>query len=85
MGKQKLLEQQTLSTDRAEAGKKAARERMNVRDQLLVQITGFIDQISDAADKADVELRRKHEGKVALRQQTLQRAIDLLRAAGNCP
>ena len=77
VGKQKLLEQLTLSTDRAETGKTAARERMNVRDQLLIQLTGFIDQVSEAADKADMELRSLHERRVELRQQALQKAIDL--------
>ena len=77
VGKQKLLEQQTLLADRVTNGKKAARERMNVRDQLLVQITSFIDQLAGAADAADGELARAHDDRAAQRKQTLQKAIEL--------
>ena len=77
VGKQRLLEQQTLLADRITNGKKAARERMNVRDQLMVQITAFIDQLAAAADAADGELTTTHDLMSSQRKETLQRAIEL--------
>ena len=77
VGKQKLLEQQTLLDDRVASGKKAAQERMNVRDQLLVQLTAFIDQLSEATDAADSQLAAAHDAKTQARKETLQKALEL--------
>ena len=77
VGRDLLLEQLTLDDDRAAVGKKTAQERMNVRDQLMLQMTAFIDQLSAVADQTDGLLEALHKEKAALRQRTLQKAIDL--------
>ena len=77
VGKQKLLEQQTLLADRVAKGKKAAQERMNVRDQLLAQLTSFLDQLSEATDAADSALAAAHDARTEQREQTLHKALEL--------
>ena len=50
---------------------------MNVRDQLLVQLTAFIDQLSEATDAADSQLAAAHDAKTQTRKETLQKALEL--------
>ena len=77
VGKQKLLEQQTLLEDRVANGKEAARERGNVRDQLLAQITAVVDRLAAAVDAADGALVQAHHARAEKRKLTLLKAVEI--------
>ena len=76
VGKQKLLERQTLLGDRITAGKQAAKERAATRDDLLVQMTNIISELEEECDAAGAQLEEAHDHKSAERKATLQRALE---------
>ena len=76
VGKQKLLERQTLTNDRVALGKQAAKERASIRDDLLVQMTGIITELEQECDDAVASLETAHDLRNSTRKEVLLRALE---------